>query len=1365
MQLRPPGGVKCQKGLNFVSLSMSSRLRQVDDDSDEEEAVAPDSVAKDQTDDDQPSNNPAESDDHSDVDSSEDDDDDDEELEKELREGFIADDDDDEPEESESDSNKKKRLKRRRRPRQEETELDEDDLDLVRESHGKRFKRLQRAEGNDLSNMFDDQGSEEERRYGRDDLDDFVEEDLLSDDETRPVSRVRKDKNGKTPLQQLEGLDEDRLQEIYEVFGDGEMYEWALEGEDDEDQLSQEENEEGISLKDVFEPSELAARMLTSEDNEIRATDIPERFQVMRSGLKHGYDLNDEEFAKEVEWVTENIAQEKRGLMAARADLKEPLGTAVHDVLKFIAQSNFEVPFIWAHRQDYLHHDETRLLDLDDLWKVLQYDLDFHALLEREKSTKELWDSLQIESQLFDELFSGAKTLVEFQDLTDWIQYQYAEILKTRSSGEGKRHSRFGHFSRLKSSPVWTEFVAKGGIEPTNFGKNLEAGVRLNEDRDPAESPEELAAATVPGTDATRVLNDATDILAMEMFYDPKVRRYFRKQFLRDAKVDIVLTEDGKKKIDDNSPFYDIKYAFNWGIEELKARPDLYLRMHQAEQQGLVIIRVQYPSYKTTLFENILSDFLASDKSSTDVQVWNDFRRRVLKEVSRRVVPLVSRNIREDLRSDCLTLLSRDVRTSFADLLDQAPYKASEFDAGTVPRVLAVSPGLGVLGKDATVAIVLHEDGTLIESAKFNDPRNRNFAKELAAVVKRTEPDVIGIAGFSVSCNRVKQLIEEAIKEEDLKSGTSEDALQVVWVKDDVARIYQNTTRAATEFVDLPTLGRYCVGLARYMQSPIREYAALGNEVYSLQFNPHQYLLPRDLLSKAIESVFVDYVNLDGIDINLAVREELIANTVRFVAGLGPRKATTIIQALQAKGETVSNRQDFVAFQLMGEKIWVNCASFFRISSEDTGDDGEPLDATRIHPEDYVLARKMAADAMELDEEDIDNDSSAVISDLMNDENIDKLDELVLQDFADSLRETMGIKKLYTLQMIRDELKNPYRELRKPFHELDEKEVFTMLTGESSDSLKAGAVVPAIVRRVNNRQLTLSLSSGVDAIAEAGQITDDRSQPISALFVQGQAVQAAIITVNYRNFFATVNTRGHVVADALRDEKRTRHPLDPQKWNFDAEKQDHQAVQQKAENQQKQSRIIKHPLFRLMNAKQAEEYLAPMQRGDLVIRPSSRGNDHIAITWKVADQIYQHIDVQELDKPNDYTIGKYLQVGKFRYSDLDELIIMHIQAMARKVDEMTQSDKFREGTRADVDKWLTAYTSARPKQSMYAFCFDHKRPGYFLLCFKTGAQQPTQEWHVKVIPNGYELMNNSYPDVRSLSNGFKMIFQNMARRR
>jgi transcription elongation factor SPT6 len=78
------------------------------------------------------------------------------------------------------------------------------------------------------------------------------------------------------------------------------------------------------------------------------------------------------------------------------------------------------------------------------------------------------------------------------------------------------------------------------------------------------------------------------------------------------------------------------------------------------------------------------------------------------------------------------------------------------------------------------------------------------------------------------------------------------------------------------------------------------------------------------------------------------------------------------------------------------------------------------------------------------------------------------------------------------------------------------------------------------------------------------------------------------------------------------------------------------------------------------------------------------------VTWKVADGIFQHIDVLELDKENEFSLGRTLRIGgRYNYSDLDELIVLHVKAMARKVDEMCSHEKFQNKSKAALGELMS----------------------------------------------------------------------------
>jgi hypothetical protein len=58
--------------------------------------------------------------------------------------------------------------------------------------------------------------------------------------------------------------------------------------------------------------------------------------------------------------------------------------------------------------------------------------------------------------------------------------------------------------------------------------------------------------------------------------------------------------------------------------------------------------------------------------------------------------------------------------------------------------------------------------------------------------------------------------------------------------------------------------------------------------------------------------------------------------------------------------------------------------------------------------------------------------------------------------------------------------------------------------------------------------------------------------------------------------------------------------------------------------------------------------------------------------------------VLEMNKANEYSVGKQLKIGKATYTDLDELIVNHVEAMARKVAELTRDERFQHGTKEET---------------------------------------------------------------------------------
>ena len=131
------------------------------------------------------------------------------------------------------------------------------------------------------------------------------------------------------------------------------------------------------------------------------------------------------------------------------------------------------------------------------------------------------------------------------------------------------------------------------------------------------------------------------------------------------------------------------------------------------------------------------------------------------------------------------------------------------------------------------------------------DPETRDEFNDL---IQRRRPDVIAIGGFSLTTTKLSQRVKEAVgittQQVDNRlghawgdeprpppPGQQDSNIPVIYVHDEVARIYQHSKRAEEEFSALSPTAKYCIGIARYVQSPLNEYSALGADVTAISFD------------------------------------------------------------------------------------------------------------------------------------------------------------------------------------------------------------------------------------------------------------------------------------------------------------------------------------------------------------------------------------------------------------------------------------------------------------------------------------------------------------------------------------------------
>ena len=334
------------------------------------------------------------------------------------------------------------------------------------------------------------------------------------------------------------------------------------------------------------------------------------------------------------------------------------------------------------------------------------------------------------------------------------------------------------------------------------------------------------------------------------------------------------------------------------------------------------------------------------------------------------------------------------------------------------------------------------------------------------------KPHVVCIGGESREAVMISEDIKGIIA--DLVESDQFPMISVEIVDNELAKVYANSNKGISDFREYPELLRQAASLARKLQDPLVEYSQLCNadeEIQCLRYHPLQEQITKDELLENLYLEFVNRTNEVGVDINLAVQQPHKSHLIQFICGLGPRKGQALLRVLKQTNQRLENRTQLVTACHMGPKVFINCSGFVKIDTNSLGDSTEAyveiLDGTRVHPETYEWARKMAVDALEYDDDEGANPAGALEEIL---EAPERLKDLDLDAFAEELeRQGFGNKGI-TLYDIRAELNCRYKDLRTVYSSPGPEELFDMLTKESPETFYIGKMVTATVCGITRRK-------------------------------------------------------------------------------------------------------------------------------------------------------------------------------------------------------------------------------------------------------------------------------------------------------
>lgn len=697
---------------------------------------------------------------------------------------------------------------------------------------------------------------------------------------------------------------------------------------------------------------------------------------------------------------------------------------------------------------------------------------------------------------------------------------------------------------------------------------------------------------------------------------------------------------------------------------------------------------------------------------------------------------------------------------------------------------------------------------------------------------------------------------------------------KVFLISDVVANIAKNSTRKDASLSDLPSDTVASVCLARFAQEPLSEYCNLwrtvdssylfGFESLFLNLHPFQKFLLREKVVERLQACLLNAVADFGVDLNKAIKFDHHANLLAFIPGLGLRKADSLRQQILRSTGYVESREVLLTNKFLGKVVWNNCCAFLKIKSRNAIEN--PLEMTRIHPECYLMydfAPKICADALAVDcnpsrysdivvklmksvRHDLEKrihkfpewldrwqrgkpeyyiegeESSMTVSNghSISIELQDCLSTLLLEEFVQELENRGKGKRRIQFEHIKEELRYPWLDLRKPMQSVSTSELFDLLYGESQYSLYVGLKTGFTVQEIQDQtfyesennnirrrqRAIVKTDSGIKGFIHANEVFDDDRYDYSKLsdvLKVGDHMVGTIVSISKDKFSVDISLIPSILErsetwwmrNRFTDMRAKRYWEQMGKnpsFLFDRYFNEKEALQLSAANDELPlpngetvsnmwknkggigkaateagitSRVVYHPLFVNTDFRGAEEKLRNERKGAgaVLVRPSSRGNNFLALTWAFQENWFKHINIEEQGKrPNELGLGSKLIIRDenftYEFADLDELYVTFIEPMNDLVSTMTKHRSFRYGTPDEVEQAMRDELKQQPGRIPYYVRFDPQKPGVFVLTWLSLSANSTSQiktLKIDVQPKGYRVGKEMFSRPSELIMWFK----------
>lgn len=418
-------------------------------------------------------------------------------------------------------------------------------------------------------------------------------------------------------------------------------------------------------------------------------------------------------------------------------------------------------------------------------------------------------------------------------------------------------------------------------------------------------------------TSTTQAYTMACDILVDEIIHQPKWRHTLTQEMQRKG----WLTSKIKKVGADPEMSYLLYHDFKQRIHALY--PYQVMALNRGEEAKILTLAIDFDiDYFFTQTKHKFINF-------AHPVLHHDMVERCFDAMKKSLYPSICRAIRSDVS-------------------EKAQIHSVSVFANNVEQLLLVPPLYGhvILGWDPAYRTgcklaIINEFGDClhVETVYPFEPKNE-YAKTLTVLKHLIEKFRVSIiaCGNGTASRESEQLISDFIK------ANSNLNVSYAMVSEAGASVYSASSVAKEEFPNLDVSLRSAISIARRLHDPLAELIKIDPK--SVGVGQYQHDCPPQLLKEKVDFVVEKVVNKVGVDVNTAS-----VHLISHISGLSKTLAKNIV-SMRSELKGFTSRTQLKQVKGLGPKTFEQAIGFLRIPNG-----SDPLDATFIHPESYVLAR------------------------------------------------------------------------------------------------------------------------------------------------------------------------------------------------------------------------------------------------------------------------------------------------------------------------------------------------------------------------------------------------------------------------